>query len=55
MAKLTPGLGVKIVDFPIRPGAADRGLVDAGMDDDDPPLLNIRHDILPCSVDWAII
>src|ERR1700733_4880195 len=44
--RLTSGLGVKVVRLPSGPGPADRGFVDAGMDDDNPPLSNIRHDIL---------
>src|SRR6204780_3833160 len=44
---LTAILGAIAVDRSICGGSVDQGFADAGMDDDNPALWNIRHDITP--------
>ena len=54
LRRLTTVLGVNAADCSVFSGPADRRLVDAGMDDDNPPLSNTRHDILPCSTECGL-
>ena len=35
-------------------GPVDQGFADAGMDDDNPALWNIRHDITPMLIEWRV-
>src|ERR1700733_6237497 len=47
LRRLTAVLAAVAMDRSTRGGPVDQGFADAGMDDDNPALWNIRHDITP--------
>jgi hypothetical protein len=47
LRRLTAVLGAIAVDHSTCGGPVEQGFADAGMDDDNPTLWNIRHDITP--------
>ena len=54
LRRLTAVLGAIAMDRSTCGGLVDQGFADAGMDDDNPALWNIRHDKLPCLAEWRL-